>query len=421
MKGRKFAPVAAALIATAALAFGQSGQRVKFFNGKVEAVEWLDSAIARFNAENPGIVVEQEFQKDASTAIKVKLASGDAPDITTVYGQDYADQGVYLDLSKDPAWARLNPAVREMCTDVKTGKQFRIATNLTMAGLYYNKKVFADLGLKEAYTWADFKANLKKVKDGKPGVTPLFIAGKESWTLGHLIEFMPHGIVKQNLGTMGAKLAFLANDDAKLRFGAAGGPMDSFASRVLELVREGLVNKDALTATYDDQLSAFASGKAAMISQGMWALGGILERNPGFKDIGFSPYPSIAAGAKAVILSAEDSGYCVLSAGKNKEAALKFLAFLFRADNQKAYCELMKSPSAFKDVNADWGPLKDEVSKALKNGVNIGFTNEAPAGFSGDDAGRLVQGLFSGQFKTSMEFAKAYKDSWDKAYKASNK
>ena len=392
---------------------------VTFFNGKAETVEWMDKLIARYNSENPGIRVEQEFQKDASNVIKLKFASGDYPDITTVYGQDYADQGLYLDLSGEARWwDRINPAIREMCTDMRSGKQYRIATNMTMAGLFYNKKIFAELGLKQAKTWDEFAANLRAIKNGKPGVDPLFMGGKDSWMLGHFVEFMAHGVIKQKYGTLGSRKAFLENDQTKLDFAAAGGSMESFARRMLQLNGEGLVTADIVTATYGDQIAAFATGKAAMISQGMWALGGILEANPTMTEIGFSVYPPVIDGMKPVVLSAEDSGYCIVSKAKHPEEAKAFLDYLFRADNQLAYSEFLKSPSAFKDVSPDWGLVKDEVQKAVREAVNIGFTTEAPAGFSGDDAGRLVQGLFAGQFATSGDFAKEYKASWDGAWKA---
>jgi raffinose/stachyose/melibiose transport system substrate-binding protein len=403
-------------MATALFAAGQ-GEKValKFFTGKTETVDWMNALIERFQKDNPGITVEQEFQKDASNVIKVKLAAGDYPDITTVYTPQYAEQGLYLDLSGESAWwSRIQPGIKGKCTDVKSGKQYRVATNMTMAGLYYNKKIFADLGLKEASTWKDFMGNLTAVKNA--GITPLFMGGKESWMLGHLIEFMAHGVIKQNLGDLESRRAFLNNDASKLNFDAAGGPMDSFARRFLELRDAGLLNSDLVTATYDNQLEAFASGKAAMISQGMWALSGILERNPGMKgNIGFSPYPPIVEGTKPVILSAEDSAYLVMAKSAHPGQAKDFLGYLFKADNQKSYSELLKSPSSFTDVDADWGPLKDEVKSALAKGVNIGFTTEAPAGFSGDDAGRMVQDLFVGTYATSMDFAKAYRKAWDAA------
>ncbi|MEA4882307.1 MAG: extracellular solute-binding protein [Clostridia bacterium] len=415
--------MAVLLIVGLSLAVGaEKRAAVKLFTGKVETVEWMDDLIKRFNKENPGIVVEQEYQKDASNVIKVKLASGDVPDITTVWDQGFADMGKYLDLSNEARWwSRIQPAIRDMCTDLRSGKQYRIATNMTMAGLFYNKAIFAELGLKEATTWEEFKANLKTIKQKRPGVAPLFMGGKESWMLGHLIEFMAHGVIKQQYGAMGSRQAFLANDDSKLRFDAVGGPMDIFASRILELKNEGLLNSDFLTATYDNQLEAFATGKAAMISQGMWALSGVLDKNPDMKEIGFSPYPPIVNGAKPVVLAAEDSAYLIMAESKHKDEAKKFLDYLFRPENLKSYSEFLKAPSSFTDVQADWGPIKDSVAQALKNGINIGFTTEGPSGFSGDDAGRMVQELYMGKYRTSIEFAKAYKAAWDKAWKAANK
>ncbi|MFH2113272.1 MAG: hypothetical protein ABIJ86_02035, partial [Spirochaetota bacterium] len=112
------------------------------------------------------------------------------------------------------------------------------------------------------------------------------------------------------------------------------------------------------------------------------------------------------------------SGYCIISKAKHPEEAKAFLDYLFKAGNQLAYSEFLKSPSAFKDVSPEWGIMKAEVQKAVKEAVNIGFTTEGPAGFSGDDAGRLVQGLFAGQFAKPGDFAVEYKSNWDRAWKA---
>lgn len=388
---------------------------VSFFTGKVETIDLVNDIINKFNAENKGIVVSQEFQKDASNVLRVKFASGDEPDIVTSYEQEYVDQGKYLDISgEEQWWSRLIPSMKGKCTDLKTGKQFRVCTNLTMAGLFYNKAIFKELDLKEATTWEEFKNNLKTIKGKKPGVTPWFIPGKEAWSLGHLIEFLPHGYIKQKYGEIEAKKVFLENDQSKLDFGTMGGSMETFARNLLELKEEGLINSDVLTATYDNHVQAFANGQAAIISQGMWVLGGLLEANPDISEnIGFSPYPAYMSDMKPVVLSAEDSGYSITQASENKEEARKFLDYLFQAENQKMYSESLKSPSAFIDVDANWGVVKDEVNGALKRGFNIGFTNEKPAGFPGDDAGRMVQELMTGKY-TAEGFAKAYKDAWDK-------
>lgn len=390
-----------------------------FFTGKVETVDLLDEIIADFNAQSGGITVEQEYQNDASNIIKIKFASGEAPDIMTTYEQEYVDQGKYLDLSDmDEIWNRLIPSMKESCTDISSGKQYRICTNMTMAGFFYNKEIFAELGIEPATTWEGFVANLEKIKTEMPDVDPWFIFGSEAWHLGHLIEFIPHGYIKAKYGATAAKTAMLNNDKSVLNFGAPDGAMATFAAGLLELQEKGLINEDVLTATNDNCVDAFVSGKAAMFSNGMWALSSVLAKDPEMADkIGFAPYPAMMEDGTPMVLVAEDSGYSISADTEHVEEAKAFLTYLFSADNQKKYAESLGSPSAFMDVDAKWAPdsIVEGVNNAVSSAANIGFTNEKPAGFSGDDAGRMVQDLLAGKY-TAEEFAKAYEAAWDAGF-----
>ena len=316
--------------------------KVSFFTGKIETVDLLNEIIDGFNAANPGIVVEQEYQNDASSIIKVKFASGEVPDVMTTYEQEFVDQGKYMDLSgMNEWWERLIPSMRESCTDLKTGKQYRVCTNMTMAGFFYNKEIFSKLGLTPATTWDEFVQNLTVIREKMPDVDPWFIFGKEAWHLGHLIEFIPHGYLKQSLGALECKTAMLNNDSAKLNFGASDGCMAVFAQNLLDLQAKGLINEDVLTATSDNCVEAFVTGKAAMFSNGMWALSGILEANPDMADkIGFAPYPAYMPDSQPVVLCAEDSGYSISATTQNGDAAKAFLSYLFSAENQKKYAAL---------------------------------------------------------------------------------
>lgn len=390
-----------------------------FFTGKVETVDLLDEIIADFNAQSGGITVEQEYQNDASNIIKIKFASGEAPDIMTTYEQEYVDQGKYLDLSDmDEIWNRLIPSMKESCTDISSGKQYRICTNMTMAGFFYNKEIFAELGIEPATTWEGFVANLEKIKTEMPDVDPWFIFGSEAWHLGHLIEFIPHGYIKAKYGATAAKTAMLNNDKSVLNFGDPNGAMATFAAGLLELQEKGLINEDVLTATNDNCVDAFVSGKAAMFSNGMWALSSVLAKDPEMADkIGFAPYPAMMEDGTPMVLVAEDSGYSISADTEHVEEAKAFLTYLFSADNQKKYAESLGSPSAFMDVDAKWAPdsIVEGVNNAVSSAANIGFTNEKPAGFSGDDAGRMVQDLLAGKY-TAEEFAKAYEAAWDAGF-----
>ena len=389
-----------------------------FFTGKVETVDLIDEIIAEYNAQSDGITVEQEYQNDASGVIKIKFASTEVPDIMTTYEQEYVDQGKYMDLGEmNQWWDRLIPSMKTNCTDLNSGKQYRVCTNMTMAGFFYNKEIFDSLNLTVATTWEEFVSNLEAIKAAYPEVDPWFIFG-EAWHLGHLIEFLPHGYIKAKYGATEAKRAFLDNDSEKLAWGDPNGAMCTFAKNLVDLQTKGLINADVLTATSDNCVDAFVTGKCAMFSNGMWALSGILEKDPAMADkIGFAPYPSFMADGTTVVLVAEDSGYCISATTPNAEEAIDFLNFLFSAENQKKYAESLGSPSAFTDVEAEWAPatVVAGVNEAVASATNIGFNNEKPAGFSGDDAGRMVQDLLAGTY-TPEEFAKAYEEAWNAGF-----
>lgn len=396
-----------------------SGEKVniKLFTGKIETIDVMNEIIESFNKSQDRITVEQEYQKDASNIIKIKFASDEVPDIMTTYEQGFVDEGKYMDISdQNEWWDRMSPDMKAACTDVKTGKTYRVCTNMTMAGFFYNKEIFNELGIEEfPGEWNEFVAMLEKIRTEKPDVVPWFIFGSEAWHLGHLIEFIPHGYVKSNLGTIEAKKAMLENDQETLKFADSDGPMAVFAGNMKELQDKGLINEDILTATNDNCVQDFVSGRTAMFSNGMWAISSVLEASPEMEDkIGFAPYPAYMQGSSPVVLSAEDSGYSISATTEHKEACIEFMNFLFLPENQQKYCEVAKAPSAFKDVTAKWAPeaVVSEVSAALDGAVNIGFTNEKPAGFSGDDAGRMLQGLFAGQY-TPEQFAEAYTDAWN--------
>jgi raffinose/stachyose/melibiose transport system substrate-binding protein len=392
---------------------------IKLFTGKIETIDVMNEIINDFNASQDRITVVQEYQKDASSVIKIKFAADDAPDIMTTYEQEYVDAGKYMDLSNETElWERLYPSMKESCTDITTEKQYRICTNMTTAGLFYNKEIFDELGLEIPNNWNDYVTMLETIKE-ETDVTPWFIFGSEAWHLGHLIEFIPHGYIKSSLGTVAAKTAMLANDQDSLRFGEVDGPMAVFAEKLLELQEKSLINNDVLTATSDNCVQDFANGRAAILSNGMWVISSILEANPDMEEkIGFAAYPSYMPESNSVVLSAEDSGYSISATTEYKEECIEFLLFLFSAENQKKYSEVAGAPSAFMDVEAEWAPesITTEVTKALNSATNIGFTNEKPAGFSGDDAGRLVQELFAGQY-TATEFAEEYEDLWSAGMK----
>lgn len=107
----------------------------------------MNEIIDEFNASQDHIVVEQEYQKDASNVIKIKFASNEVPDIMTTYEQGFVDEGKYMDISDlNEFWDRMSPDMKAACTDVSSGNVYRICTNMTMAGFFYNKDILSEVG-----------------------------------------------------------------------------------------------------------------------------------------------------------------------------------------------------------------------------------------------------------------------------------
>lgn len=390
---------------------------VRFFNGNVEMVDWYNDAVERFNAESESVKVEHEFQKEGTSALQTKFAAGDIPDITTMGTQQMIDAGKFVDLTDSEWWDRIDPAVKEISVDNKSGKNYYLPTNTMMTGTIYNQKIFDELNLKPAKTLDEFTENLRAIKNAYPDKTPLFFSGKEAWTMGMLFGYIPGAAERQRLGELEYNRAALDGDMDKLKFGEAGGPLEKYVAWLGQLQQEELINSNVLTATYDDAMNAIANGDAVILFQGMFTIGTILEINPDAEaELCASSFPAVEADVKPAINQTADSTYYLTADSANQEASKEFLDWLFTKENQVSYTETRNAPSAFTDVTVDIGPIYTSAQESAEESAIIGATVE-PAGFGGDASGIMLQEFFAGQY-TPSEFAAAYENAWKAAFDA---
>lgn len=392
--------------------------KLVFFSGTVELVDFWNAFFKTYNAANKdGITVEQQYQKEATNTLQVKMASGDVPDlISCSVTQDMIDNNKFVDLTNMPWWSNLSPEMKTDSTDVKSGKIYCVPFLKTEVGLIYNKKIFSQLGLKQAATWPEFVANLKTIKAKMPGVTPFYIGAKDGWMLNQMAQFTMMAPAMEKLSYVDQQKAMLSGNFSSLGWdNSASGAVATFASDLLELQKDGLINSDVVTATYDNQTAAFAQGKAAFICQGLWAMSNVAKVNSDTSFAGITYYPALLDGSKPAIGSAPDGNIYLSSTSKNVDAAQKVLSYILQDENLKAVSEAKQEPSTNPNVESNWGVLKDDVSAVTKDSsvAKLDWA-AAPSGFSGDDQGKMIQELFAGGFKTSSAFADAWLAAWKK-------
>src|SRR5207237_7546282 len=135
-----------------------------------------------------------------------------------------------------------------------------IPLQYNIEGIFYNKKMFADNGIKEPQTWDELVAAATKLKAA--GIQPFTAGGMSGWPVSRWIG----AYTFRSLG--GDAMAKVANKSAKLTdpgyVGAAQAIQDMGKAGLFPV---GVASEDLPTA-YND----LVTGKAAMEYQGTWLL-----------------------------------------------------------------------------------------------------------------------------------------------------
>lgn len=300
--------------------------------------------IARKVEENLNVKIDIQVIPDEQylTLLKTKLSTNEVPDIfdfntpsgyTSINATEYC-----VDLSEEAWVTRLvNPGL--VSTEGKIYSMPRESSSFYPA-FYYNKSVFADLGIEEPATKEEFIEILEVIKAA--GITPIHMANKEAWTTQiYMTNAFPASLGKENV-----EAVFDDLKSNKLKH----ADVPEFV-KVLEeykfLYDNGYVNEDHMSSTYDESQDAVGKGEAAMMLNGEWVVSGIQSLHPN-TDIGAFALPletgMMASGAFV-------QGMFIPSASENIEMAKKVLELWSQPEYLNIYFEENPSAPAFLDVD----------------------------------------------------------------------
>ena len=290
-----------------------------------QTVAAVQKVVEGFQAENPDIKIDVETRPgggDGDNIVKTRLSTGEIGDVF-LYNSGSLFQQInptkyMVDLTAEPWQADIQPAFQNVVT--AGGKIYGAPIQTAMGGgVLYNKKIYADLGLKVPTTWAEFMANNEKIKAA--GKVPVIQTFKDTWT-SQLFVLGDFYNVQAAVPTFAAD--YTAN---KAKFATTPAALKGFEHQA-DVLKAGDLNKDFAAASFEDGLNMLAKGQGAHYPMLTFALGAIQQNNPdAVKDIGFFALPGDDA-AKNGLTAWMPPGVYISNQSEHIEAAKKFLAFI---------------------------------------------------------------------------------------------
>lgn len=198
---------------------------------------------------------------------------------------------------------------------------FDLPLGMNVEGIWYNKKIFADLGLKIPQTWSELMDVCETLKQN--GIQPFTAGGKDKWPITRIVNMY----VMRKLGVNAMERA----SNGELSFTDPG--FIEAAAAVQDMVKKGYFGEGIVTVDYSSAADTLFAGKAAMLYNGSWFTGDLNnpERNLlGPDGIGFFNIPLVEGGiGKMTDYSVNCGNILVLSKSKYTKQTGDWLKYVF--------------------------------------------------------------------------------------------
>lgn len=299
-----------------------------------EAVNATTALIDAFQSKYPNITVEHETRPSGAEGdnfVKTRLATGDMNDIFFYNSgsqmQTLNPEQNFLDITNEPFMDNVIDSFKP--TVALNGKVYGVPNGSTYSGgWFYNKKIYADLGLSVPKTWADLMANNEAIKAA--GITPVIETFKDNWTAQILVLADYYNLQMEN-PTFAED--YTAN---KAKYATTPAALRGF-EKLQEVYDKGYMNKDFLATTYDAGIAMLAEGKGAHYPMLTFAIP-VFEQNypEQLDDIGFFAQPGDDA-AKNGLTVWMPGGAFIYKNSEHIEQAKLFLEFMTTSEGVAAW------------------------------------------------------------------------------------
>lgn len=302
----------------------------------------LKKYVDAFEAKYPGTEVKIEGLKDYEQTIRVRMAANELPDVLSLVETTKADLPKFYEPLDDLG---LTDNIYFKDYNSYEGKLYGITQQVAINGLLYNKQAFEKAGITAPpKTLDELYADADKLKAA--GIVPMATAFKDAWTLQYWTD--PAEFIYGSTNLRNDKI----NSDTPF---TTDGPYGQGLGILKNLYDKGELEKDVYSATWDQTQKDLASGKAAMMYIGNWAISNLINNGLPLEQIGFAPLPYDNSGTVKGMMR-NDWAYAVSSTSKNKPLAKAFIKFMIEESGDYADHMII---SPLKDQPQDLAPIAD--------------------------------------------------------------
>ena len=335
---------------------------VQFSDETAEGKAW-ETVVQNFNKKYEGEykVTTEYIPRSGSGGgyedkVNAAITTNSLPDVITLDGPNtaaYAKSKVITPLDdylKDDDMDDVLDSIKQQGT--YDGKFYAFGYSESSVGIYYNKKMFQEAGIDEAslptlekpWTWDEFKAVSKKLKDH-------FKEAAIDFRLNSNDEMLPYAYMPLIWSNDGS----VVNEDGTKAEGYFNAKESVEAVQFIQdLVKDGYT-------TVSPVEKGFETGQYPMVLSGSWTIAD-LETNYKDIDFGILPYP-VSNKTKKLVSPSGSWQLGVTEKSDKKEAAAEFVKF---ATNTESSEILSLGNSVLPIRKSTIENIKDKVSEPMR-------------------------------------------------------
>ncbi|NLV59743.1 MAG: carbohydrate ABC transporter substrate-binding protein [Clostridiales bacterium] len=319
------------VLSMVSVAFAEEAVKITVFHYMVEGQK-ADGMVAiqeEFKAKYPDVNIEFENLAysqgtDFWPQLETAIAAGDNPEIIMGNPGLYSsliEEGYIMDLTGNETIKSLGLTDGDMGDVSYQGKWYAYPVDFKSWGVFYNVKMFKELGIEVPSTKTELLAVCQKLYDNS--ITPW----AQWYADGASVDIEMRPIVWTEALANGDKDMFakLMSGEKKIAeypYFAKG--LQEWADRM----GSGWAANNATSNKQTDANEMFVSGKAGMLYQGTWNIGSIEQMIAGTDfEYGFFLCPMDDSGNTPVLNVQVDQAFMVNDKADQKEWAAKFMEF----------------------------------------------------------------------------------------------